>query len=164
MVETVLGMTDLQIKLFTALGQILVAAAVGAIAWRQWRTAQQQAETARKKLVLDLFDRRIDLYERLEELLGELERDKNPNLTFLKLHHLTSKMRWAFGPAIVRRLNRDVIPVFRQYLDADAAVRRTLPPEESLEARQRLIDAMSEVADAWKMLPEIFANSLTLRD
>jgi len=164
MVETVLGMTELQIKLFTALGQILVAAAVGAIAWRQWRTAQQQAETARKKLVLDLFDRRIELYERLEELLGELERDKNPNLTFLRLHQLTSKMRWAFGPAIVRRLNRDVIPVFRRYLDADAALRRATPLGESPEARQRLIEAMSEVADAWEMLPEIFASSLTLRD
>ncbi len=164
MVETVLGMTDLQIKLFTAIGQILVAAAVGLIAWRQWRTAQQQAETARKKLVLDLFDRRIDLYERLEELLRELEKDKNPNLTFLNLHHLTSKMRWAFGPTIVHRLNRDVIPAFRQYLDADAIVRRTLPSEETLEARQRLIEAMEGVADAWKMLPEIFAKSLTLRD
>ncbi|MBN5074450.1 hypothetical protein JY427_02160 [Stenotrophomonas maltophilia] len=164
MVETVLGMTDLQIKLFTAIGQILVAAAVGSIAWRQWRTAQQQAETARKKLVLDLFDRRIGLYEHLEELLGELERGKNPNLTFLQVHQLTAKMRWVFGPAIVRRLSRDVVPVFRQYLDADQAVRRTTDPEASLEARQRLIEAFEKVGDAWAMLPEIFANSLTLRD
>ncbi|KZE52985.1 hypothetical protein AVW14_09790 [Stenotrophomonas maltophilia] len=63
MVETVLGMTDLQIKLFTALGQIGVAVAVGYVAYRQWRTAQQQASTARNKLQLDLFDRRLAVYE-----------------------------------------------------------------------------------------------------
>jgi hypothetical protein len=73
-------------------------------------------------------------------------------------------MRWVFGPAIVRRLSRDVVPVFRQYLDADAAVRRTTDPEASLEARQRLLEALEKVGDAWAMLPEIFANSLTLRD
>lgn len=58
MVETVLGMTDLQIKLATAAGQLGLALMVFYVAWRQWRTA-------RNKLKLDLFDRRFAAYEEL---------------------------------------------------------------------------------------------------
>ncbi|HGM7285730.1 TPA: hypothetical protein ACKP7V_001531 [Stenotrophomonas maltophilia] len=60
MVETVLGMTDLQIKLATAAGQLGLALMVFYVAWRQWRTA-------RNKLKLDLFDRRFAAYEELRE-------------------------------------------------------------------------------------------------
>lgn len=64
-IETVAGLTDLQIRLFTALGQTLVPLAVGAIAaliaWRQWKTAEQQAKTARSRLRFDLYERRLNL-------------------------------------------------------------------------------------------------------
>lgn len=66
MVETVLWMTDLQIKALTALGQLGIASAVGYVAYRQWRTAQQQAVTAQKKLKADLFERRLKAFEALE--------------------------------------------------------------------------------------------------
>lgn len=59
MVETVLGMTDLQIKLVTALGQLSLAATVAYVAWRQSVTAYKQWVTAQKKLKADLFDRRL---------------------------------------------------------------------------------------------------------
>ncbi|QDY49794.1 hypothetical protein [Stenotrophomonas maltophilia] len=164
MVETVLGMTDLQIKLFTAIGQILVAAAVGLIAWRQWRTAQQQADTARKKLVLDLFDRRIVLFEQLEELLSELEKKTNPHLTYIQIHYLTGKMGWAFGPVLVEQFEREVLPAFTDYLNADDAVQLARSEEEQTRAREGLLHAMEELPNAWSRLRRIFSNSLTLLD
>ncbi|WP_282265572.1 hypothetical protein [Stenotrophomonas sp. PS02298] len=63
--ETVLGMTDLQIRLFTAMGQIAVAGIVGYIAWQQWRTAQ-------KKLKADLFDKRFAAYRELVDAVEQL--------------------------------------------------------------------------------------------
>ncbi|HIE5095155.1 hypothetical protein WG628_07680 [Stenotrophomonas maltophilia] len=164
MVETVLGMTDLQIKLFTAIGQMLVAGAVGLIAWRQWRTAQQQADTARKKLVLDLFDRRIVLFEQLEKLLTELEQKTNPHLTYVQIHYLTGKMRWAFGPVLVDQFERDVLPAFSDYLNADDAIQRARSEEERTEARGHLLHAMEELPGAWSRLRKIFHSSLTLLD
>lgn len=164
MVETVLGLTDLQMKLITALGQILVASAVGVIAWRQWRTAQQQADTARKKLVLDLFDRRIELYEQLEELLSELEQKTNPHLTYVQIYRLTGKMRWAFGPVVMDQFERDVLPAFSEYLNADDAIQLAVSEEERTQARERLMDALAAVMAAWEKLRAVFARSLTLLD
>ncbi|HGM7299046.1 TPA: hypothetical protein ACKP7S_000802 [Stenotrophomonas maltophilia] len=164
MAETVLGMTDLQIKLFTAIGQILVAAAVGLIAWRQWRTAQQQADTARKKLILDLFDRRIGLFEQLEGLLSELEKKTNPHLTYVQIHYLTGKMAWTFGPGLVHQFERDVLPAFNDYLNADDAVELARSEEERTQAREHLLHAMEELPAAWSRLRGIFSNSLTLLD
>ncbi|MDY0956253.1 hypothetical protein SOM22_16870 [Stenotrophomonas rhizophila] len=56
--ETVLGLTDLQIKFGTAAGQLALAAAVAYVAWQQWRTA-------RNKLKSDLFERRFKLVRAL---------------------------------------------------------------------------------------------------
>lgn len=56
--ETVLGLTDLQIKFGTAAGQLALAAAVAYVAWQQWRTA-------RNKLKSDLFERRFKLVNAL---------------------------------------------------------------------------------------------------
>ncbi|MEB1528068.1 hypothetical protein [Xanthomonas sp. WHRI 7945] len=87
-IETVAGLTDLQIRFFTALGQTLVALAVGTIAaliaWRQWKTAEQQAKTARNKLRLDLYERRLAVFKELNqaaiEALGHNGANKELNL------------------------------------------------------------------------------------
>lgn len=72
MIETVAGLTDLQIRLFAALGQLAVACGVAIIALRQWRTAHDQAITARKKLKADLFDKRMAALSEIEDPLIEI--------------------------------------------------------------------------------------------
>lgn len=72
MVETVLGMTDLQIKLVAAAGQLALTATVAYVAWQQWRTA-------RNKLKADLFDRsRFAAFEELRRTVS----------TFRNLQHM----------------------------------------------------------------------------
>lgn len=66
MVETVLGMTDLQIKLATAAGQLGLALMVFYVAWRQWRTA-------RNKLKADLFEKRFRVVSQLHRALAKVE-------------------------------------------------------------------------------------------
>ena len=61
MVETVLGLTDLQMKAVTGFGQLALATTVAYIAFQQWRTA-------RHKLKLDMFDRRFAAHEELRRL------------------------------------------------------------------------------------------------
>lgn len=57
-----------------AVGQLCLGAGIAFIAYRQWKTAQAQAETARRKLRADLFDKRYSLYQRITDTLGVMVR------------------------------------------------------------------------------------------
>ncbi len=73
----------------------LIAAIAATIAYQQWRTA-------RNKLKLDLFERRMEIYEAARELLGNVARTGNTTLE--KQFEFLSKTRsakWLFGPEVV---------------------------------------------------------------
>ena len=164
MVETVLGMTDLQIKLFTALGQILVAAAVGAIAWRQWRTAQQQAETAHKKLIADLFDRRFQLYSRFRDLVHTVmvSNGKELDHSLIEISMLKHELRWVFGKELVNELDTKVISKFTPMALAKANMQSTEGTQYSMHAEEYR-QARKRADLGTTLIPEIFEESLTLR-
>ncbi len=169
MVETVWGMTDLQIRLFTAVGQIFVAIAVGLIAFRQARIAQQQASTARKKLLLDLFERRIETFDRIQSLL-DIVAQGYPNEVARAYEELfdiagkSGKIRWLFGPKIQKQFNDDVLLKFQASTTASEAVGKATSEDEHrqlIDARDR---ANEEMGAAWRRVSGIFASSLTLLD
>lgn len=110
MVETVLGMTDLQIKLFTAIGQILVATAVGVIAWRQWRTA-------RNKLKADLFDRRFKLFRNLEDALDVAMTVTKRKEGLEELEYYAREVKWVFGKSLEKKLRERVIKPIKELVD-----------------------------------------------
>ncbi|MCD9087381.1 hypothetical protein [Stenotrophomonas sp. SY1] len=100
--ETVLGMTDLQIRLFTAIGQIAVAGIVGYIAFQQWRTA-------RKKLKADLFDRRFQAYRELVDVTkaaisnstAETTKEKRSmSRGAVEIERISMEMAWVFDRRI----------------------------------------------------------------
>lgn len=165
MIETVLGMTDLQIRLFTAIGQILVAAAVGGIAWRQWRTAQQQAETARKKLRLDLFEERIKTFDRIQELLDRTLHNDPEAVASNELFDLagpSGRIRWLFGPTVQKKFNGVL-----EALNESSKARRNAAEQATSDSHQRELNAKEQSANeelqsALRGVSDIFADSLTL--
>lgn len=167
MIETVLGMTDLQIKLFTALGQILVAAAVGMVALRQWRTAQQQAETARNKLRLDLFEKRVETFDRIRRLL-EINFPGVPNEEVSRelwdLAGPSGKIRWLFGPHVQQRFNDVVLQKLHAADKASIAAMSATNLEELKQLNSVRDQAKEELSIALLAVSEIFADSLTLLD
>ena len=73
---TVGCVVPLWISEFQALGPPIIALLVAAVAFLQWRTAHQRA-------VLDLFDRRMAVFESLREVVSEIIRTgnvTNPNI------------------------------------------------------------------------------------
>jgi len=113
--ETVLGMTDLQIKLFTAIAQVGMAAMVGYIAYQQW-------QTARKKLKADLFDRRFAAYRdlvqqvhRLTDLqLIDMDAVTNYGLTeYLEIDRIGREMAWLFQDATADLVRKEVTSLAR---------------------------------------------------
>lgn len=118
MVETVLGLTDLQMKAVTAIGQLALAATVAYIAFQQWRTA-------RNKLKLDLFDRRFAAYEELRRTVS----------TFRNLQHqpeadaivaLAPTFQYLFGSSV----SQDILQMGGVAMQV-AQIRRdlALPPD-----------------------------------
>lgn len=100
MVDTDFKIADLLIKLLTGVGQLTVAFAVGYIAYRQWRTAQQQAETARNKLKHDLFDRRLKVYDALRES-AQYAFSARPNENAeQRVAENLKELRWLFGKPV----------------------------------------------------------------
>ncbi|WP_353100641.1 hypothetical protein [Stenotrophomonas lactitubi] len=162
MVETVLGMTDLQIKLFTAIGQILVAAAVGLIAWRQWRTAQQQAKTARNKLRLDLFERRIEAYDKLKAIVDKLIDGAKDESSFYELLALIDEMQWLFGKDVMKPMREDVLPIMADFNEARLALEG---PGGFVDHVVKLYnECIGKARVARNELPRIFKYALTLTD
>ncbi|MDN8643540.1 hypothetical protein Q0S19_03535 [Stenotrophomonas indicatrix] len=128
MVETVMGITDLQIKLFTAIGQISVAAAVGLIAYRQWRTAEQQAATARKKLKADLFDRRLAAFEELETTITALTRHWPAEDLCHELSHHARKFGYLFGAPVAKAV-RELEQISKRAAASENALREPATDE-----------------------------------
>lgn len=128
--ETVLGMTDLQIKFFTAIGQIAVACIVGYIAWQQW-------QTARKKLKADLFDRRLSSYRELKSKVASIidgaMSDNEPEALLTEvweIERLGIEMAWSFAPNVgisvesVREAAIDVVKARIDYCEAEGGNER----------------------------------------
>ncbi|MEJ1139809.1 hypothetical protein [Stenotrophomonas sp. CCNWLW162] len=168
MIETVAGLTDLQIKLFTAVGQILVAAAVGVIAWRQWRTAQQQAETARKKLIADLFDRRFRAYDKFVDHIadafcaegdsGEDDAKKAIESAYSLLHEI----RWLFGEDVTSKLRSQIIEPMETLVSVRGRM-RVSKGDQYIALAEEFRDVEKKADIATSRIPSLFDAHLTLR-
>ncbi|HEL5401728.1 hypothetical protein [Stenotrophomonas maltophilia] len=169
MVETVLGMTDLQIKLFTAIGQILVAAAVGIIAWRQWRTA-------RNKLKADLFDRRFTLFRNLEDALDVAMTVSKRQEGLEELEYYAREVKWVFGKSLEKKLREQVIKPIKELVDLVSkateqrrleniakAARAPFNDTQLRKLRERIATIRKTIESSPGKLRTLFDEQLTLK-
>lgn len=77
----------------------IVAGIVAYVAWRQW-------QTAREKLVLDLFEKRWAIYEAAESAVRQVMRDGDVsgNTAIAEIAILRSKAMFLFGPEVEQYL------------------------------------------------------------
>ncbi len=82
-------------KVLSLIASPCIAIAVAVIAWRQW-------ETARQKLILDLFKERVEVYEMVIDAISLIERDgwAKDNEIFRKLHPAKAKAQFFFGKEV----------------------------------------------------------------
>jgi len=104
-------------KAVSAVGQLTLGLAVGYVAFRQWRTAQAQAETARRKLRADLFDRRFAAYRRIVDICdaiydmpGTIEDHRFVLEKWMELERLSKEIGWIFDAEISRYAAEEVVP------------------------------------------------------
>jgi hypothetical protein len=142
---------------FSALLTPTIAVFVSIIAYQQW-------STARNKLKLDLFDRRVAVYDAARVLItsimtsGEISLEQE-----FKYLSGTRGARWLFGDNIVEYLDKEL---YSKVLDL-WALQKGLEPLPIGEERTKNIQAQREIR-SWQtaqlhVLDEKFAPYLSLR-
>ena len=93
------------------LGPMLIAALVGLVGWRQYRSSLLQTDRAhalqRQQLRFFLFDRRYAIYQRFRAVQGQLSQEAEASQTAaFEATVLSEEARFLFDPATVAFLGR----------------------------------------------------------
>lgn len=79
---------------------VIVASAVAYIAWHQLKTARQQAETSKRKLKLDLYDKRFAVVNRMSRLVQMVIKGNEEADTFTELFELNDTAQYLFDQPV----------------------------------------------------------------
>lgn len=154
MIETVAGMTDLQIKLLTAAGQLALAATVAYVAWQQWRTA-------RNKLKADLYDRRYALYVKFR---GQLETAllKQDVVTLSSVTATAVEMRWLFGSQVADHVEKAVLPSANLYMQTRMSLQYPDPTQDRKALQDSYLKSMENAFRSLNQTLDLLTPHLTL--
>jgi hypothetical protein len=128
----------------TTVANTLLAAVVAAILYFQWRTAHQRA-------VLDLFDRRLDVFADLETAVGEVFRSAQVSADTFKFVSARRRARFLFGKDVndyLEKLHKDFAWRFTytdDTIDADGERERRL--EEKTAVLLRIANFSNDAID-----------------
>jgi len=124
----------------TIVAAVVAVGVTGHFARQQSRTAYQQWQTTREKLLLDLFDKRFGTYDELRSALYLYGIRGNEQTAYIDFSRAVSRARFLFGPEVQTFLEER-----RMDLDREMTL-RTLQrpvPENRIEA----VD--TEIVDIW---------------
>ena len=136
-----------------ALTPPIVSAVVIFVAWRQWVTARQ-------KLVLDLFDRRLEVFRRLREAVNAIaDGSGDVNQHYRAILDAKIESQFLFGEDIVKRIvaidklawNQKVLLGMRSDVAVDPETRLQLIHEAALNAGRdvlQMVDLTGELGVA----------------
>lgn len=136
------------IETLTALLTPTIAATVAWIAWQQWNTA-------RSKLRLDLFDRRMAVYRDAAAALALITRDGSArkNEAFGKMLAAWQEAQFLFGPEVAARLD-ELVSAIMELVTAEAEL-EDLVEERSVVVRRKY-DAIRKLSAARAALLDLF--------
>jgi hypothetical protein len=130
------------VQAFTTLVLGLMAAY---IAWRQWRTAQD-------RLILDLFERRFQVFQELNRaILRGAEKAKLDVQDLVNFNTAAEKARFLFGPEVYNYLTEsrermiNIIRIERSLLNMPDGPQRT-------DAENKVLAAFSEISEFFERL------------
>lgn len=92
------------IQILSILATPSIAIAVAIIAWRQW-------ETAKQKLMLDLFEKRMQIYSMVERARQLILQETGPvdRETIALLQEAQDKAKFLFGPEIAAMIGQIIV-------------------------------------------------------
>jgi hypothetical protein len=126
------------------------------IAWKQWHTA-------RMKLKLDLFDKRIVVYEAVRNAIGQTV-VHGKTTQEVESAYLTgiAGARWLFNERMEKYLREEIWELFSELNYAQAEHEGAYLNEEKLIATQKKSAALSKFNEHFKNIDSEFAPFLSL--
>ena len=137
---------------------VLAALAVLALAYRQWRTSEQQAYTALDQLRFNLFQKRYAIYLEIKNLLITiLHESNNPDFTYFSiiLHYVTiDESVFFFSPELCAWLQK--VKADCQFFFGEHTAEKELLPSSSpmppriYEAKRKILSDLSELTERFR--------------
>ncbi len=132
---------------------LLVGIGVALVGYSQWRTANQ-------RVVLDLFDRRIKVYDKIEDVLGSIVRHGTArHEDFRAFVQAKAEARFLFGNDVSDYLEKLIKDVAFMNTYTDAVIDAAPDRSNLLEKRMAVMIRLSEF---FTVGPEIFGAYMRL--
>lgn len=148
-----------------AVGQLCLGAGVAFVAYRQWRTAQSQAETARKKLRAELFDRKYAKYEELVSLATTVMHGRAPDSCTVDIQRVRKEMSWLFGEEASNWVKQEVEKIARDIWLQEQLFNNThAPPAERKQILIKKHDLILLLSNNLDKLASVITPQMTLGD
>jgi hypothetical protein len=127
----------------------IIALGVAFIAYRQWQTANA-------KLVLDLFEKRLAVFELAKESISIVTRDGHPNREAdMKLLEAIGSAEFLFGSDVAKYLD----DMWKRYCKSSFA--NTMLGNDEVAERSKFVELKSqmftEITNFYKDAPKVFA-------
>lgn len=151
------------VALLTAIIAAGVAVAFGRV---QARIARQQADTARTKLQLELFDRRLVIYNAVKSAWGYAATKRafpseqiNPYLLG------TNGVRWLFEDNVVQYVEDTFLGMLIEieFANASLSAAREASVDEQTKAANTLAARVKEIAAQQRVIDQLFSPYLKLK-
>jgi len=141
----------------SALGPPLIAAIVAVIAYRQWRTANN-------RLKFDLFEKRLQVYQRLYDLIQEICESGNLyNHEYTRLKVATRDVKWLFGRRFNKYVYGEILPAARQLRNIRVTIENPPPEQQTSGLIKREVDLISWFVAQIDVLDKKVSADLSLR-
>ncbi|MGN7875565.1 hypothetical protein ACTJKJ_18545 [Roseateles sp. 22389] len=136
---------------------LIAALLAGSIAYRQW-------STARSKLKLDLFEKRLKVYDAAWQMIATLNDPKTVTIEHFKTYLLgIATARWLYGPEVTTlliELQRDAQRALGTEYDFEGPMSRSQRVQEGLDYFARL---EGETTQRFNRLNALMVPYLTIK-
>jgi hypothetical protein len=112
----------------------LIAISMGIIAYRQWRDS-------RYKIKIDLFDKRMKIYEIVKDQLLVVNRDNEPKINHNLMYSAISQSKFLFNDKVHNSINE----IYSKILETTNISKQLKDLQDSQDRRNLLIDRNTEL-------------------
>lgn len=158
---------NLAIEVLKALPTLLVTLFIGGltvrVAQEQKRIAADQRDIARRKLNLELFERRLRVFDKVRSIADEAESGSLSDESWRELMSIRDEVAFLFGPAVENFIRDEIVAVLDELESVKAETAESDRPWTTTDERRRQLILALESAARGRMR-EVFGPYLDFSD
>lgn len=143
----------------TPIVAVMAAIIAGTLSYRSWRTAQN-------KLKLDLFDKRMSLFDELQSFFLLVYSEKwscDEEDSFEEFLKFRTEANWIFSDSINKWLKEELTQQFQEFALAFKELEDEYEADKKKEIRKRIVAIKGQLIASEKYSRELFGEDMKLR-